>query len=162
MAAEVAISCGDPTEAQLACAAVTQAVDDSGASGHLTLLDQVCGIHFVSPFFSHPSRKVFRISRHKKSMVDARPGQVFLGAYKTVGWGIVFSYCTACSYLLFQVLRETKFHLLVGQTAILSQDWESAEMSLQLAVDMSGSVKEHAWLYRYMDISHKTIRQLTT
>ena len=42
MAAEVAISCGDPTEAQLACAAVTQAVDDSGASGHLTLLDQVC------------------------------------------------------------------------------------------------------------------------
>ncbi|CAM9438002.1 unnamed protein product, partial [Scytosiphon promiscuus] len=76
MAAEVAISCGDPTEAQLACAAVTQAVDDSGASGHLTLLDQV--------------------------------------------------------------LRETKFHLLVGQTAILSQDWESAEMSLQLAVDMSG------------------------
>lgn len=41
MAAEVAISCGDPTEAQLACAAVTQAVDDSGASGHLTLLDQV-------------------------------------------------------------------------------------------------------------------------
>lgn len=39
------------------------------------------------------------------------------------------------------MLRETKFHLLVGQTAILSQDWESAEMSLQLAVDMSGSVK---------------------
>ncbi|CAM9632161.1 unnamed protein product [Ectocarpus fasciculatus] len=76
MAAEVAIACGDPTEAQLACGAVTQAVDDSGASGHLTLLDQV--------------------------------------------------------------LRETKFHLLVGQTAILSQDWESAEMSLQLAVDMSG------------------------
>lgn len=44
MAAEVAISCGDPTEAQLACAAVTQAVDDSGASGHLTLLDQVCAV----------------------------------------------------------------------------------------------------------------------
>ncbi|CAB1114831.1 unnamed protein product [Ectocarpus sp. CCAP 1310/34] len=81
MAAEVAIACGDPTEAQLACGAVTQAVDDSGASGHLTLLDQAC---------------------------------------QTV------------------VLQETKFHLLVGQTAILSQDWESAEMSLQLAVDMSG------------------------
>eukprot|EP00752_Nemacystus_decipiens_P009643 g8614.t1 len=77
MAAEVAISCGDPTEAQLACAAVTQAVDDSGASGHLTLLDQV--------------------------------------------------------------LRETKFHLLVGQTAILSQDWESAEMSLQLASSNNSS-----------------------
>ncbi|CAM9804125.1 unnamed protein product, partial [Laminaria digitata] len=60
----------------LACAAVTQAVDDSGGADDLTLLDQV--------------------------------------------------------------LRETKFHLLVGQTAILSQDWESAEMSLQLAVDMSG------------------------
>lgn len=41
MAAEVAISCGDSAEAQLACAAVTQAVDDSGVSDHLTLLDQV-------------------------------------------------------------------------------------------------------------------------
>ncbi|CAM9600232.1 unnamed protein product [Ectocarpus sp. 6 AP-2014] len=88
MAAEVAIACGDPTEAQLACGAVTQAVDDSGASGHLTLLDQA---------FPPPPDEI-----------DP------------------------------QVLRETKFHLLVGQTAILSQDWESAEMSLQLAVDMSG------------------------
>lgn len=40
MAAEVAISCGDPTEAQLACSAVTQAVDDSASSDHLTLFDQ--------------------------------------------------------------------------------------------------------------------------
>lgn len=40
MAAEVAISCGDPAEAQIACAAVTQAVDDSAAADHLTLLDQ--------------------------------------------------------------------------------------------------------------------------
>lgn len=63
-----------------------------------------------------------------------------------VGWVFLFlaaplsgSILPLCS----QVLRETKFHLLVGQTAILSQDWESAEMSLQLAVDMSGSVKNH-------------------
>lgn len=50
---------------------------------------------------------------------------------------------TSCNAFdrLSQVLRETKFHLLVGQTAILSQDWESAEMSLQLAVDMSGYAK---------------------
>ena len=42
MAAEVAIACGDAAEAQLACAAVTQAVDDSGGGDDLTLLDQVC------------------------------------------------------------------------------------------------------------------------
>ena len=41
MAAEVAIACGDPAEAQLACAAVTQAVDDSDGADDLTLLDQV-------------------------------------------------------------------------------------------------------------------------
>lgn len=40
MAAEVAIACGDPTEAKVACQAVTQVVDDRGAADHLTLLDQ--------------------------------------------------------------------------------------------------------------------------
>lgn len=40
MAAEVAIVCGDPTEAKVACQAVTQVVDDNGALDNLTLLDQ--------------------------------------------------------------------------------------------------------------------------
>ncbi|CAN0258056.1 unnamed protein product [Ascophyllum nodosum] len=79
MAAEVAILHGDPTEARLACTAVTEAVDSSCTVDHLTFLDQA-----------------------------GTP------------------------------LEETKLQLLAGQTAILLQDWESAKMSLQLAVDMSG------------------------
>lgn len=40
MAAEIAIVCGDPEEAQIACSAVTQAVDDGAGSEQITLLDQ--------------------------------------------------------------------------------------------------------------------------
>lgn len=70
MAAEVAISCGDPAEAQLACAAVTQAVDDSGVSDHLTLLDQV---------YTHRGRQAIAKASAKK--MRSKLGNGF--------WGVV-------------------------------------------------------------------------